>query len=192
MKRKFLKNIGVVIITIITILPSYHIFYLNKHKKKLKINILNVENLNSNLSKIKLNLMNTGNEPIRKSDFFTELTFNTDSIEILDIKINEVTPDNLNIKFFKTYKNQIRLDPTLLNKNDELVFEILTNGKIENLFIDGRINGIDKIDLDCENHIEKEIKLQLQNLEQFRNLNIIRATFGYQDSILTHFAAIGS
>jgi hypothetical protein len=179
-----------VAISLLTVFVSYHIFFLSKSIKEFQINIDNItytekyKSNNDSFTFVTLTIKNIGNQPILKSDFSSELTFNADSLEIVDLKIIKVVPNNLHIQFNKYYKNQIFLNSTLLNKDDEVTFDLIIKGKIKNLFVDARIAGIDNIKQNISDNLNNMINFQFKDLEANKSLKILTAGYGYSNCMI--------
>lgn len=193
--KRFFKYLLENLISLIIVATGYHFYYLNRFHKELKISLVNSviekysesiektlsSNLADSISIIDIEVKNSGNQPLIKPDFSTELTFNTGSLELLDFKILNPKPTNLHIDFRRLYKNEIRLNPILFNPKDKFTVQIKTNGVIDTLFSDVRIIGARKINLNITKNIQNQTKLVLKDLDSYRELKIIRATYGFSN-----------
>ncbi len=190
--KKYIKKSIPVILTIVAIIPSYHLFYLSRQKKDLSIVLTNVvyhDSLSSINNKIKITepitvlnfeIENNGNLPLQASDFSTALTFNTNKNEILDSKVYNSLPDNLHLEFERIYKNQIKMKSRLFNQGEKFSLQIITKNRIDSLFVDCRIVGVDKLELDNESN-SGETVLLFKDLENNCQLKIIKATYGFAE-----------
>lgn len=98
-------------------------------------------------SLIIIKFVNDGNTPIKSVDFEgpIQISFKPE-VEVLSAEIAETNPVQLNPKIYKS-KNQISLEPLLLNKGDSLTLKALITGSKENIDVvpTARIVGVNEI-----------------------------------------------
>ncbi len=100
-----------------------------------------VESLNTT----RFQFQNSGNKFIDKSDVVKGIEVKIDGADILDIKIVEQNPKNLNLDISKLSDNSFGIAFELLNPNDFSTFDIVSSGSIGNFKSSSRIKKIDKI-----------------------------------------------
>lgn len=141
-----------------------------------------------NVYLILIKLQNTGKVSIKGSDFEKPISINFDKASILEFKIYEKFPDNLNPKL-TLFENNIEIEPLLLNSKEWFIIKILVADYFNKLKFDARINGISII---------KDLKIKKSNLSFLANSII--ALFGvvhleklpseYKIMIIGSFASI--
>lgn len=150
--------LGLIIPTII----SFYIYYKQRANKNLAYEVLVNDNLFSfkeqleglkieyknnkadNLRVTVLSFKNTGNIPILKSDFESNIFIEFDK----DSKILDVTYSSQpkNIEIIPKFENsKLELIPFLINQNDIFTIKIISNSKTADLKVHGRIIGMSKI-----------------------------------------------
>jgi len=87
-------------------------------------------------------IKNDGNIAIGKEEIISQLSLKTlEKAHFIDAKINEKYPENLKVRI-QLFSDSIIIEPDLLNPDDVMEFEILTEGGQPNLYLNGRIIGV--------------------------------------------------
>lgn len=118
-----------------------------------------LENLDFHLVKI----ANDGKVPIKRQDFDSPLTISyPKETRVLSAKLWKTTPQNLDVKL-STTNNIVTVEPLLLNKDENMVLQILSTGKQMNPVINARIIGLDYIkdNMPDRSEIEKRFNIYL-------------------------------
>ncbi|MGC2238356.1 MAG: hypothetical protein WA584_19535 [Pyrinomonadaceae bacterium] len=177
----FWQFVGV-ILTLIGIVAAFIIFYLQRQKKSLayeeltntpvltvdeqvsgKVKVLYEDKPIKNAQLIVIKLINDGNLPVTSKDYERNFscTFG-DNSKILSSEIVKTNPKELSPKFSpETNENQIILEPLLLNKKDFLVIKILVTDFKDEINIDARIIGVNRISKLNKSFFEKYYILAL-------------------------------
>ena len=149
---------------IVAIAVPLIIYYLQKSKKQLsyeiisntqlvgveneikdRITILYDEKKVVNVHLISIRFVNDGNQPISVDDFAMPINVKLGSgTNILTCEVLEQSPNELNASIIKM-EDSVKIQPLLLNSNDNFTLNILLNDYDESLYITTRIKGIKSI-----------------------------------------------
>ncbi len=152
------------IFSIIAILVSVSIFFLERKKKSLtyetiseaslltlneelneKVQILYDGKVIKDVYLIILKIRNNGNSAILEKDFIKPIQINfSDKTQILSAEIIRTIPSNLNVEI-SLRTNQIGLAPVLLNSGDSISLKLLLTGHDGVMHLNGRIVGVREI-----------------------------------------------
>jgi hypothetical protein len=143
-------------------LVTFWVFRRQTQKKKLSYLILTNEELlkysddlkdkievkyeNRIINKLYLTVIritNDGNTPIMKGDFEGNLSIDL-GFKPISAEISSRKPKDINANLEKV-SSKIEITPCLLNQNDYFSIKILSDKKIENFSVNGRIAGINEI-----------------------------------------------
>ena len=160
------------VIGILAIFAVYHVYTLGRPSKLLNIIVENPVPLIqvepeasqdievyykgdkvTELILIKISLKNVGNQPIQVSDFYKNpiLTL-PENIQIIDISLVKTIPSKVEMSTKIVNKNQIEFLPTLINKDDLLIFNVIGVGEyngdiVDEIDIAGRIIGVKSVNI---------------------------------------------
>ena len=149
---------------VIAILVAIIIYYLQKTKKKIAYRVRSAIDLLTsnerlegkvkvlyegveveNIQVLELKVFNGGNSAIVKSDFEGPLKIRfPNTRKILSAQLVSATPVDLAISF-ATGRNELLIDPLLLNRKDAMQFKIILSGDYMPIEISGRIKDVVKI-----------------------------------------------
>jgi len=99
----------------------------------------------SNLDFQLITIKNDGKVPIKRQDFDKELTINyPKETRVLSAKVWKTIPNNLEAKVISD-KNEIKLEPLLLNKDEKVIVQVLSTDKQNDPTVNARIVGLEYI-----------------------------------------------
>lgn len=104
-----------------------------------------------NLSLTSIVLKNSGNRPIKRTDFDSDIEIKVENnVHIYEASIINSSPNNIRSEI-KTHNNKIIIAPMLLNPNDYITICIYSLDAIDRVQITGRIVGVRMIE---QKHIQ--------------------------------------
>jgi hypothetical protein len=170
--KKYFWQIVTTALAAAAIFAAYNVYYLSRQSKEVQIIVdstsplvsINPEasghiqisydgQLVTNVQLVQLRILNSGNQPIQTTDYSRPITisFSPDD-KILDMSIINSEPSNIGMALSALTPYQANVLPVLLNSGDSvtirfIVVETRTDPIVNHLHVDGRIVGIQQINL---------------------------------------------
>ncbi len=100
-----------------------------------------------NVHLISIEFINNGNQPISIDDFTRPVNIHLgDDVNILTCEILDQNPRNLDVNFVNT-QDSIKIQPLLLNSNDNFTLNVLLSNYKGELEVSARVKGISNIEV---------------------------------------------